>query len=147
MARHVLNSFHCRSSSSAHLPLVRRQTGAITWSSCLTCARHAEDHGSSDDITLSMMRPVARSPAPCIRRLLLGGLPHASGNVDFNRGPVRHEDLPNTMKLVSPVARFLYGKRHPEGEEIFLDYRNDRCVGYDRVLLFRSIVDARRINW
>ena len=61
--------------------------------------------GSTEPMTRSMNRPMARIPAPCMRRLLSGGLPHASGKV--SRTAVQYSSRAAQMpaKSVSPLLR------------------------------------------
>ena len=66
-------------------------------------------------MSLSMSRPMARIPVPCIRRLCVGGLPHASGNVSRTAVQYSMRVFHIPAKSVSPLLGFRYGNRHPDG--------------------------------
>ena len=70
-------------SSSSQVPDVQWQYGAISARSSSTWSTAAFWRTSTVAITRSMSRPMARIPAPCIRRLCAGGLPQASGKVSL----------------------------------------------------------------
>ena len=94
-----------------------------------------------------MSRPIERRPAPCIRLTLAGGLPHASGNVDFNCGPVRNEDLPNPIEIGLARCEVPIGKKHPDGDEI-LSWTIVMIDVSEIIAFFLLSLDneARRIN-
>src|SRR5690349_18234364 len=95
----------------------------------------------------SISRPMARIPAPCIKRLFAGGLPHASANTSATAVQYVTNNAVIPSKSVSPVAIFRYGKRQPDGCErlssIILTTELSAITAWD---LFSFAVEARRIN-
>src|SRR5258708_7273376 len=62
-----------------------------------------------------MRRPIARTPVPCIRRLCVGDLPQASGNVARTADQYARRTAQMLSKSVSDVERLWYGNRLPAG--------------------------------
>src|SRR5439155_14495613 len=96
------------------VPEVHRQTGATRASSRRIILAASRSWMSIAPIIRSISFPIERIPTPCIRRLLVGDLPHASGKVLFT------EDQ-NAIKINqietwshSPVAMLRYGNKQPE---------------------------------
>src|SRR5439155_18758850 len=90
--------------------------GAIALSSFLTLLIEAVLATSTEDMMRSINRPMALIPAPCMSRLLFGGLPQASGNTSLTAVQYVFSNNHMPSKSDSPVAIFRYGNRHPEGE-------------------------------
>src|SRR5262245_24695978 len=68
------------------------------------------------DIIRSMSLPIDRTPTPCMSRLWVGFFPQASGKVSRTAVQKQTSSVQMPSTSVSPVATFLYGKRHPAGE-------------------------------
>src|ERR1700685_3520461 len=67
-------------------------------------------------MTRSISLPMEPRPAPCIRRLVLGGLPQASGKTCFTAVQYTTRTFHIPSKSVSPVAMLRYGNKQPEGD-------------------------------
>ena len=73
---------------------------------------------------------MARMPAPCIRRLCVGGLPHASGNVSRTAVQYSSRAVHRPAKSVSPLLRIPVGEQAARrGGQALLQHVDDAGVG------------------